>query len=69
LGVLYFITHTNHSGTGIPQWFSTGLQATWSGVKSPGRGWEFFSSLLHPDWPWGSLSLLSIGYQGIFPLG
>jgi len=36
-------------------------------VLSPGRGWEFFSSPLHPDQLWGPLSLLSNGYRGFFP--
>jgi len=36
---------------------------------SPGRGCEFFSSHLHPDWFWEPPSLLSNGYQGFFPWG
>jgi hypothetical protein len=37
--------------------------------SSPDRGWEFFSSALHPDRLWGPLSLLSNGFQGPFPWG
>jgi hypothetical protein len=33
----------------------------------PGRGWEFFSSPLCPDWIWAPPSLPSSGYQGFFP--
>jgi len=34
---------------------------------SPGRDWEFFSSLPHPDWLWGPPSLLSNGYWRFLP--
>jgi len=37
------------------------------GGLSPCRGWEFFSLPPHPDWLWGTLSLLSNGYQGLLP--
>jgi len=39
------------------------------GGLSPGRGWEFFSTSLHPDQLWGPLSLLSNDYQGSFNMG
>jgi hypothetical protein len=32
-------------------------------------GVSFFSSPNHPYWLWGSPSLLSWGYQGLFPMG
>jgi hypothetical protein len=38
------------------------------GVRVP-VGARFFFSLCHPDWFWGPPSLLSNGYQGLFPLG
>jgi len=37
--------------------------------SSTGRGWEFFSSLPCPDRVWGSHSLLSSEYQGLFTWG
>jgi hypothetical protein len=39
------------------------------GGSSSGRGWEFFSSPPRPDRLWDSPSLLSNGYQGLFPWG
>jgi len=37
------------------------------GGSSPGRGWEFFSSPPRPYRVWGPTSLLSGGYQELFP--
>jgi len=33
------------------------------------QGQGFSSSPLHPDWLWCPFSLLSNGYQGLFPWG
>jgi hypothetical protein len=39
------------------------------GGLSPGRSWEFFSSLPRPDRLWTLPSFLSNGCQGLFPRG
>jgi hypothetical protein len=38
------------------------------GGSSPDRDWEFLFSQLHPEPLWVPPSLLSNGYQGLFPL-
>jgi hypothetical protein len=39
------------------------------GGSNPDRDWEFFSSPPRPDRLWDPPSLLSNGYQGLFPWG
>jgi hypothetical protein len=48
---------------------ATRLRAGQSGSQGSiaGGGWEFFSSPPRPERFWGSPSLLSSGYQGLFP--
>jgi hypothetical protein len=48
-------------------WLRPGRSDDWS--SNPGSGWEFLSSTLCLDRLWGLLSLLSNGYQGLFPWG
>jgi hypothetical protein len=54
-------------GTRTAQWYSAGLRAGWSGVRVPARVGNFFLHHRRPDQLWGPLSLLSNGYQGLFP--
>jgi hypothetical protein len=42
-----------------------GRSGFWGSI--PGGGWEFFSSPPRPERLWDPLSLLSNGYQGLFP--
>jgi hypothetical protein len=49
----------------VEQW-ATGWMIRCS---SPGRGWELFSSPQRSDRFWGPPSLLSNGYQQLFPWG
>jgi hypothetical protein len=45
------------------QWF-----IYYTNIFRAGGGWEFFSSPPRPERLWGPPSLLSNGYQGLFPL-
>jgi hypothetical protein len=57
-----------------PWQFSRYSAGLWAGRSvflgtTAGGGWEFFSSPLRPERPWGPPSLLSNGYKGFFPWG
>jgi hypothetical protein len=51
----------------MSSWICNVIRELW--VSSPGRDWEFFSSPPRPDRLWGPPSLLSNGYQVLFPWG
>jgi hypothetical protein len=44
-----------------------GLDDRGSRVRSPEGGWEFFTSPPRPEQLWCPPSLLSNGYEGLFP--
>jgi hypothetical protein len=46
-----------------------GLDDRGSRVRFPAGGWEFFFSPPRPERLWGPPSILSNGYQGLFPWG
>jgi hypothetical protein len=53
----------------VAQSYGAKPRAGWSGGSSPNRGWEFISSTPRPHRLWGTPSLLSNGYQGLFLWG
>jgi hypothetical protein len=55
------------SSVSIATRLRAGRSGFWGSI--PGGGWEFFSSLPRPERLWGPPSLLSNGYQGLFPWG
>jgi hypothetical protein len=62
------LTHTlANGGARISQRYSAGLRAGWSGFSSPGRVYKFISSPPCPNRLWVPPSLLSNGYEGLFP--
>jgi hypothetical protein len=56
-------------GAGTAQWYTARLRTGMIEGLSPGKGWEFFSSPPCPDRLCVPPSLLSNGYQGLFPWG
>jgi hypothetical protein len=57
------------SYTSTPQYvFMACWTIGWSGFESRGGDWKFLCSTPRPDRLWYSLSLLSNGYCGLFPL-
>jgi hypothetical protein len=63
---IFFRNNITYQWAGIAQWYSAGLRAGWSGVRVPAGAGNFF---LHYRVQTGPPSLLSNGYQGLFPWG
>jgi hypothetical protein len=65
LGIYKFRVITNSQASSVVQRWATNWMV---GGSNPERGWEFFSTPPRPDRLWDPPSLLSNGYQGLFPL-
>jgi hypothetical protein len=65
LYLIYLFFKSRDSSAGIALGY--GLEEFYGSI--PGGGWEFLSSPPCPERFWGPPSLLSNGYQGLFPWG
>jgi hypothetical protein len=61
--------HQRLSNRGSSVGIATGYGMDDRGSFLGGGGWEFFSSMPCPDRFWGPYSILSNGFQGLFPWG